>query len=104
VSSDLLTACPDAARLPHRYLGHVRVKGKLRAVTVYEIIDSPYLVRLDTREIFEDALRDFERRAFKKAAAGFETVLGMDPADEAAHYYLKRLGVEAGRKGAAAVS
>jgi adenylate cyclase len=94
VSSDLLAACPDAARLPHRYLGRVRVKGKLRAVTVYEIIDAPYLVRMDTREIFEEALRNFERRSFKNAVAGFQTVMGLDPADEAARYYLKRLAIK----------
>ncbi len=92
VSEDLLIACPEAAQLPHRRLGRVRVKGKLRAVTVFEIIDAPDVVRIRTRAVFEEALRCFETRRYRQARTGFNAVLEADPTDQAARFYLKKIG------------
>jgi two-component system sensor histidine kinase ChiS len=92
VSGDLLAACPAVTRIPHRYLGRVRVKGKSRAVRIYEIIDRPDEGRVRTREAFEQALRSLEGRKYSEAARGFESVVAGDPSDPAARYYLKRLG------------
>jgi adenylate cyclase len=92
VSEDLLTACPDAeTTIPHRYLGRARVKGKAQEVTIYEIIDGPDAVRVETRALFEEALRHFEARRYAQAAAGFRAVLARDAADTAALYYLRRI-------------
>ena len=91
VSEDLLDACPPVTSYPHRYLGRVRVKGKSRAVRIYEIIDGPDAARIRTRETFERALKHLEGRRYGEATRGFETVVAGDPADSAARYYLKRL-------------
>ena len=91
VSEDLLTACPEAAQLPHRRLGRVRVKGKLRAVTVFEIIDAPDMVRVRTRDAFEEALRSFEARRYRQARSAFRAVLDVEPTDQAARFYLKKI-------------
>ncbi len=91
VSEDLLAACPEAAQLPHRRLGRVHVKGKSRAVTVFEIIDAPDTVRIRTREPFESALRSFEAHRYREAAAGFRSVIEIDPSDQAARFYLKKI-------------
>jgi class 3 adenylate cyclase len=91
VSGDLLEACPAVTRTPHRYLGRVRVKGKSRAVRIYEIIDRPDEGRVRTRETFEQALKWLEGRRYREAAAAFESVIAGDPSDSAARYYLKRL-------------
>jgi class 3 adenylate cyclase len=99
VSGDLLAASPEAAQLPHRCLGRVEVKGKSRAVTVYEIIDAPDVVRIRTREAFESALASFEAHRYSEAAAGFQSVIEIDPSDQAARYYLKKIADSPGPSG-----
>lgn len=91
VSADVLQACPEVTRMPHRYLGRVRVKGKSRAVGVYEVIDRPDEARMGTRDAFERALKDLEGRRYRDAVRGFQAVVAGDPADSAARYYLRRL-------------
>jgi len=90
VSESLLTASPEAARMPHRCLGKVKVKGKSRAITVYEIIDAPDAARVRTRAPFEKALAAFQRGRYREAEAGFAAVLEADSSDRAALFYLSR--------------
>jgi adenylate cyclase len=97
VGSDVLAACPETGGFPHRYLGKQPVKGKAKAVEVYEIIDVEEPQKTRTRPRFEAAVLDFEERRFEAAASGFRDVLAEDPSDEAARYFLVRLA-EAGEK------
>ena len=64
VSADVLQECSSTTSFPHRYLGRVGVKGKSRAVRIYEIIDSPDAARMGTRETFEQALLHLEGRRY----------------------------------------
>ena len=91
VSEHLLRASPEVTARPHRRLGRVKVKGMSRAVTVYEILDTPDLGRIGTLDTFEEGLRSFEARHYREAADAFRLVLENDPSDHAAEVYLKKI-------------
>ena len=67
------------------------MKGKSHAGRIYEIIDGPDAVRMGTRKTFEQALLHLEGRRYALAARGFKAVVAVDPLDNAARYFLKRL-------------
>ena len=91
VSEHLLQASPEVAARPHRRLGRVKVKGMSRAVTVFEILDTPDLGRINTLDTFEEGLRSFEAHRYPEAAEAFRRVLGSDPADQVAEMYLRKI-------------
>lgn len=78
-----------------RFLGRVRVKGKLKRVGIFEILDAePLAVRtlkLQTAADFRQGLRAYYRREWAAAAVCFERVLAIHPEDRAARYYLRVL-------------
>lgn len=96
MSENVLSAAADIHEVPHRYLGRIKVKGKSRAVRVYEVIDAPDTSRIATRRSFEQAVRAYETRDLKAAAEGFSAVLESDPFDGAARFYMTRMKAPAG--------
>jgi two-component system sensor histidine kinase ChiS len=78
-----------------RFLDNVKVKGKQEPVAVFEIFDgSPDDVvelKLKTRPDFEMALLHYHSQEFKEAKGFFENVLAVDPTDNAASLYLRRV-------------
>ena len=96
MSEDVISADGAVREVPHRYLGRIKVKGKSRAVRVFEVIDAPDKGRVATRQSFERAVHAYETRDFKAAAAGFSAVLETDPSDEAARFYVRRMTAPAG--------
>lgn len=97
VSGEVVSACPDRAGLPSRYLGRTPVKGKAQAVAVHELFEPAEFVKLETRIRFEEAVHAYEAQRFEEAMAGFEAVAAEDPSDGAARWYLGRLVEIAGR-------
>ncbi len=81
-------------RLHYRFLDKVRVRGKHKAVTVYEVFDgqSPYIIELfkSTKDIFELGVTAYIQGDMKTANEKFEEVLKINPSDEAAKIYLRR--------------
>jgi class 3 adenylate cyclase len=81
-------------RLHYRFLDKVRVRGKHKAVTVYELFDgqSPYIIELfkSTKDIFEQGVTAYIQGDMKQANENFEEVLRLNPSDEAAKIYLRR--------------
>jgi len=78
---------------PHRSLGIVRVKGKRQAVSIYEIlggIDALDELKLQTRELLEEALHQYQRSVLNLALDGFGKVLTINPDDQAAKAYAER--------------
>jgi len=78
---------------PHRSLGIVRVKGKRQAVSIYEVlsgIDSLDELKLQTRELLEEALRQYQRSVLPLALDGFGKVLTINPHDQVAKAYAER--------------
>jgi signal transduction histidine kinase/class 3 adenylate cyclase len=78
---------------PHRSLGIVRVKGKRQAVSIYEVfsgVDSFDEIKLQTRELLEEALRQYQRSVLNLALDGFGKVLTINPDDMVAKVYAER--------------
>ncbi|HAJ61935.1 MAG TPA: diguanylate cyclase, partial [Cyanobacteria bacterium UBA8543] len=77
-----------------RFIEQVKVKGKSKAVAVFEVFDGdePEIRqgKLSTLKIFEGGLWLYYKRAFGEALQMFETVLSMNPHDTVAQIYLQR--------------
>lgn len=81
------------ASYPHRSLGIVRVKGKRQAISIYEMLgglDALDELKLQTRELLEEALRQYQRSVLNLALDGFGKVLTINPDDQVAKVYAER--------------
>ncbi len=87
-------ALKDPGRYLTRHVGRVRVKGRSRPVTIYEVYDAdgPELreAKLASVATFNLACEQYYRRAFADAAAGFENCLSACPRDRTAALFLDR--------------
>ena len=82
------------ATFSQRSLGIVRVKGKRQAVSIYEIlggIDPLDDLKLQTRGLLDEALRQYQRSVLNLALDGFGKVLTINPDDQVAKVYAERV-------------
>jgi two-component system, sensor histidine kinase ChiS len=78
---------------PYRSLGIVRVKGKRQAVSIYEVlsgVDAMDELKMQTRELLEEALHQYQRSVLNLALDGFGKVLTINPDDPVAKAYAER--------------
>ncbi|MGQ4647775.1 response regulator [Lyngbya aestuarii] len=77
-----------------RFIDQVKVKGKSKAVAVFEIFDgdAPLLKasKLATKSIFEEGLLLYHQQAFREAVQKFEECLRLNPSDTVAQIYFER--------------
>jgi len=77
-----------------RFLGKIRVKGKDKEISVFEIFDGdPEPVKelkLATKKDFEAGLLHYFAKKFVEAAGSFKKVLDANPDDKTARLYLER--------------
>jgi PAS domain S-box-containing protein len=77
-----------------RFIDKVKVKGKSKAVAVFEVFDGdePQVKesKLATKTIFEEGLFLYHQQATKQAAQRFEEVLRLNPMDTVAQIYQSR--------------
>jgi PAS domain S-box-containing protein len=77
-----------------RFIEQVTVKGKSKAVAVFEVFDGDDLkikeVKLATKSLFEKGLFLYYQQAFSEATKRFETVIRINPKDRVAQIYLDR--------------
>lgn len=77
-----------------RFIDKVRVKGKSKAVAVFEVFDEdePQVKqdKLATKTIFEEGLFLYHRQETRQAAQRFEEVLSLNPKDTVAQIYQSR--------------
>jgi len=77
-----------------RFIDQVKVKGKSKAVGVFELFDgdAPLLKagKLATKSIFEEGLLLYHQQAFKEAVQKFEECLRLNPSDTVAQIYFER--------------
>jgi PAS domain S-box-containing protein len=77
-----------------RFIEQVKVKGKSKAVAVFEAFDGDEPTirqgKLATLKVFEGGLWLYYKRSFSEAAQMFEAVLTMNPSDTVAQIYLQR--------------
>lgn len=82
-------------RFHFRFLDRVTVKGKTKAVSIYEVIDGDddktRELKLKTMEDYGQAVKAFHAKMFADAKISFERVLKVNPADRAALIYESRL-------------
>ncbi|TGK79128.1 guanylate cyclase [Leptospira noumeaensis] len=81
--------------LEYRFLDRVRVKGKTKPVSVYEILngDDPIFLeqKLNTKDLYLEATAAYHSENFVEAREKFEAVAKRFPEDKATQLYLKRL-------------
>ncbi|MBD0343249.1 MAG: response regulator [Coleofasciculus sp. Co-bin14] len=94
ISHQTLARLQNPTEYSIRFIEQVKVKGKSKAVAVFEVFDGdkPLLKegKLATKTIFEEGLFLYYQQAFRKAAHSFETVLKINPEDKVAQIYLNR--------------
>ena len=75
-----------------RYLGKVRVKGKIKAIGIYECFDGDaeeqVALKLATLTTFNNGMQHYFNQEFPKATSLFDAVLSENPNDQVAKYFL----------------
>ena len=78
-----------------RFLGRVKVKGKDKAVALFEIFDSDIEEKREsknrTKADFEEAIMKFSRREYKDAKNLLDRVIADDPDDMTAKIFIERI-------------
>ncbi len=91
---EAVRALLDDSRYKIRMIDRVRVKGKSKAVTVFEVFDadSPEQRRLkeETRAEFERGFATYRKKEFTRAREIFTAVFERNPQDRAADVYIRR--------------
>ena len=94
ISHHTFSQVQDANEYAFRIIDRVKVKGKLAAVSVYEVFDAdPPTIRdakLATKTAFEEALLLYNLHSFPQAAQLFAECLHLNPEDTVAQSYLER--------------
>ncbi len=94
ISEDTLNKLENPKDYNYRLLDRVIVKGKMKPVSIIEILDgqSDYVIELflNTKEDFEKAVKAYLEKNFDKANFLFRKVLEQNANDIAAKIYLKR--------------
>jgi len=94
ISEEVLIELTDPGQYNYRFLGKVRVKGKLEPVQIFEIMDSePYALmtqKVALKPLFNQAIDAYYRQQFEHALQKFQQVLAEFPQDKAASFYLER--------------
>lgn len=79
---------------PYRYLGKVRVKGKVDPLKIYECLagaqNEKLAIKLATQDRFEQGLKHYWSKEFVEAAGEFSKLLKVDPEDRVAEHFLKK--------------
>ncbi|MCR9262642.1 MAG: tetratricopeptide repeat protein [Flavobacteriaceae bacterium] len=91
ISEDSIQAMEDATGFNFRYLGKVRVKGKQKAIEIYECIDGDSIesisLKLETLSHYIEGIEAYFKGEFNAASTAFEWVLYKNPGDSVAHYF-----------------
>ena len=94
ISQQTLARLQDPTEYCIRFIEQARVKGKSKAVAVFEVFDGDETdlkqCKLATKAIFEEGLFLYKKQAFREALKRFETVLSLNPRDRVAQIYLHR--------------
>jgi predicted ATPase/class 3 adenylate cyclase len=93
VSEDCRLGIPDVEAYGHRFLGRVQVKGRAKALAVYEFYDGDpaemAALKERTKPDLARALEDYFEKRFPEAAVSLKHVLQVDPNDKTAQLYMR---------------
>ncbi|MDC6365123.1 MULTISPECIES: ATP-binding protein [Flavobacteriaceae] len=91
ISEDSLNLITDPRGFNFRYLGKVRVKGKQKAIEIYECIDGDSIgsisLKLETKKLYDEGIEHFFNGNFNDASTNFEGVLYKNPSDSVVKYF-----------------
>ncbi|WP_420602217.1 response regulator [Flagellimonas sp.] len=94
VSEDTLTAMADSSGFNFRYLGKVKVKGKQKAIGIYECIDGDSVesisLKLEAKTDYEHGVKLFFKQNFADALAVFEKILVKNTKDTVTQYFVSK--------------
>ncbi len=94
ISEDTLIKISDPSIYNYRFLDIVKVKGKKKAVYIFEVLDGDNeeikSLKLKTKEEFSKALQFYKDKKFQEAMELFLEIIEINPNDLAAHRYLDR--------------
>ncbi|NER28041.1 MAG: ammonium transporter [Symploca sp. SIO1C4] len=94
ISHQTLIRLQDPTKYNLRFIERVKVKGKSRAVAVFEVFDGDESAikegKLATKKIFEEAVLLYHRQSFQEAAQLFSDCVELNSQDLAAKIYLER--------------
>lgn len=97
VSEESFNQLQDSTEFNYRYLGKVQVKGKKKALGIYEFFDGEssesISLKQATKPDFERALQLYQNKLFEEALISFRKVMEANPKDKAAHLYYKRAAI-----------
>ncbi len=95
VSQDTFVKLENPMDYNFRFLGRVRVKGKDKAVALFEIFDADIIDKInrknETKVDFEEAIIKFSRRDFEEAKILLDRVVSANPEDLTAKVFLDRI-------------
>ncbi len=94
LSEAALDAMKDSSRFSFRFLGRVRVKGKDKAMGIYECFDGDTpecrSLKFKTMGDFRKGMDHFLANEFPKAGSIFDKILRMNPEDKVARYFVSK--------------
>lgn len=94
ISQDTFVKLDNPTSYNFRFLGKVKVKGKMQIVSLFEIFDGDpeplKTAKAQTKTDFEEAILIFSKREFAQARDLFRGVVNESPDDQAAAIFLDR--------------
>ncbi len=94
ISEDTLIRISDPTSYHYRFLDVVKVKGKKKAIYIFEILDGEpedlKQLKLETKPQFSKGLQLYKDKKFKEAEKIFMDILQTNPEDKAAENYIER--------------
>ncbi len=99
ISESCLNSMEDSSGFNFRYLGKVRVKGKQKAMGIYECIDGDSVesisLKLETKSDYDQGVQFFFNQQFEEASQLFESILEKNPSDTVVNYFQKKASIYA---------
>ncbi|WP_422348395.1 ATP-binding protein [Flagellimonas sp.] len=99
ISESCLKSMKDSSGFNFRYLGKVKVKGKQKAMGIYECIDgdsiSSISLKLETLKDYKKGVKLFFDQKFEEATEAFEAVLSKNPNDSVVQYFQNKASIYA---------
>ena len=94
ISEQTYVSLNDASKYAIRTIDRVKVKGRSKPITVYEVFDGDetqlFDLKLETLDNFEKGLLHYYNKEFQEAISYFKAVLKIYAHDKASQIYLER--------------
>ncbi len=94
ITEETLVKLSDPTHYNYRFLDVVKVKGKMEAVYIFEIIDGDpediKELKIKSKDLFVQAIQNYRDKEFQTALKQFKQVAKINPMDQTALLYIGR--------------